>query len=227
LSSNERLPTVQELALNFGVSRTVIRETVALLKADGLIRVRHGAGMFVAADARRRPLRIDPDQVAGIRDVVEIMQVRLGLEVEASGLAALHRSAAELRRIGTALKAMSEAIRKRQLAVDEDRAFHREIAVASGNQFFPTFLEFLGHYIIPRSSIRIGADTAAERARYLERLEEEHMAIYRAIGAGDAESARQAMSRHLRNGLERLEHLEPDELADAKRALRRQNGTEP
>ncbi len=227
LASNERLPTVQEMALRFGVSRTVVRETVALLKADGLVIVRHGAGMFVAGDPRRRPLRIDPDQVVGIHDVVEIMQVRLGLEVEAAGLAAAHRSAGELRRIGSALKSMIAATKKQQLAVEEDRLFHREIAVASGNQYFPTFLEFLGRYIIPRSSIRIGSDTPDERALYLDRLEEEHTGIYRAIEAGDAEAARLAMRRHLRNGLERLEQLKPEELVDAKRVIRQRRAGKP
>ena len=81
LASNERLPTVEEMAQKFGVSRTVVRETVAKLKTDGFVTVRHGAGMFVASDLRRRPLRIDPDQIVGVRDMVKIMQIRLGLEV--------------------------------------------------------------------------------------------------------------------------------------------------
>jgi DNA-binding FadR family transcriptional regulator len=215
LAMNERLPTVQELALRYGVSRTVVRETITLLKADGLINVRHGAGMFVAGDPRRRPLRIDPDQVAGIRDIVEIMQVRLGLEVEAAGLAASNRSAGELRRIASALRGMISAGKKGELAVDEDRAFHREIATASHNQYFQSFLEFLGRYIIPRSSIRIGHDTSDERRHYLDRLEEEHTRIYEAIERKDAEAARSAMRRHLRNGLERLEQLKPEEISKA------------
>ena len=219
LTSNERLPTVQEMAQKFGVSRTVVRETVAKLKADGFITVRHGAGMFVASDLRHRPLRIDPDQVAGIRDMVEIMQVRLGLEVEAAGLSAMNRSPADLRRINSALKAMITAARKQQLAVEEDRLFHSEIATSTGNQYFVTFLEFLGRYIIPRGSIRIGNDTALERTHYMEQLEEEHSRIYQAIERRDAEMARHAMRQHLRSGLERLEQMEPEEISDANRAI--------
>lgn len=220
LASNERLPTVQEMALRFGVSRTVVRETMALLKADGLIIVRHGAGMFVSGDARRRPLRIDPDGVANVHDVVEIMQVRLGLEVEAAGIAAARRSATDLRRIKSALDAMINAARSNTLAVEEDRLFHREIALATGNQYFVQFLEFLGRYIIPRSSIRIGEDTVAERTDYLDRLEEEHSRIYRAIDEENPEAARLAMRRHLKRGLERLEHLKPAERADAERVIK-------
>ncbi|MGE0008324.1 MAG: FadR/GntR family transcriptional regulator [Parvibaculaceae bacterium] len=219
LTSNERLPTVQEMAQTFGVSRTVVRETVAKLKADGFITVRHGAGMFVASDLRHRPLRIDPSQVTGIRDMVEIMQVRLGLEVEAAGLSAMNRGTADLRRINSALRAMIAAARKQQLAVEEDRLFHSHIATSTGNQYFVTFLEFLGRYIIPRGSIRIGSGTALERASYMEQLEEEHGRIYQAIERRDAEMARHAMRQHLRRGLERLEQMEPEELSDANRAI--------
>jgi DNA-binding FadR family transcriptional regulator len=223
LQSNHRLPTVDELAARFGVSRTVIRETVALLKAEGLIVVRHGSGMFVASDPRRRPLRIDPNRVTRIRDIVEIMQVRLGLEVEAAGLAAASRTSEQLRRIEAALNALGKAAQKRKLAVEEDRHFHSEIAAAAGNPYFSLFLEFLGRYIIPRGSIRIGRGSDEEKHRYLAKLVKEHESIYAAIKHKDAEAARRAMRRHLRNGLVRLEQLKPDELEDAERLIEAQS----
>jgi len=219
LPVNSRLPTVEEMAARFGVSRTVIRESIALLKSDGLIVVRHGSGMFVAADPRRRPLRIDPDNVTGVRDVIAIVQVRLGLEVEAAGLAASAHTSAQLRRIAAALKGMKEAARKHMLAIDEDRMFHTEIAAASGNKYFVTFLEFLGRYIIPRSKIRVGRGTEGERTRYLAKLEEEHTSIFEAIKARDPERARQAMRSHLTLALERLEQMEPEEVDAAEELI--------
>jgi len=207
------------MAARFGVSRTVIRETIALLKGDGLIVVRHGAGMFVSGDPRRRPLRIDPDSLTAVSDIIEIVQVRLGLEVEAAGLAAGARTPAQLRRISTALKAMTDAAKRNMLAVEEDRVFHTEIATATGNQYFATFLEFLGRYIIPRSKIRIGRGTDEERARYMAKLEEEHTAIFRAIEEKNPDRARQAMRWHLRNALERLQQMKPEEVEDAERLI--------
>ena len=222
LQSNKRLPTVQEMSDRFGVSRTVIREAMALLKADGLITVRHGSGMFVAGDPRRRPLRIDPANITSVRDVIEIVQVRLGLEVEAAGLAAAARTPAQLRRIGGAVKAMAEAARRRKLATEEDRLFHTEIAAATGNPYFSVFLEFLGRYAIPRTKIQVGRGTDEERARYLAKLEAEHTAIYDAIGARDPDAARIAMRRHLQNALQRLEQLQPEEIADVERLIEQQ-----
>ena len=63
LQPGARLPTEQELSLATGVSRTVVREAVAALRADGLVITRQGLGAFVPADVQRRPFRINPDEV--------------------------------------------------------------------------------------------------------------------------------------------------------------------
>ena len=49
LQPGERLPTEQEMTVQFGISRTAVREAVAALKAEGLLSSRHGACVFVAA----------------------------------------------------------------------------------------------------------------------------------------------------------------------------------
>jgi DNA-binding FadR family transcriptional regulator len=211
LKGGNRLPTVQALAEQFGVSRTVIREAIALLKADGLIVARHGAGLFVANDLRRRPLRIDPARINGIGDVIDIMRVRLGLEVEAAGRAAALRTAEDLVAISAALKAMRAAARKGESAAEEDRRFHTAIATATGNQYYVSFLEFLGRYIIPRKSVQVGGGTASEERRYLAKLEAEHMAIFHAIRERQPEKARRAMRVHLERGLKRLERRAAEE----------------
>jgi len=71
-----------------GVSRTVVREAVAALRADGLVVTRQGAGAFVAPDAERRPFRLALDGLPSIGAVLEIMELRASVEVEAAGLAA-------------------------------------------------------------------------------------------------------------------------------------------
>src|SRR6478609_5174144 len=61
LQPGTRLPTEQKLMAAMGVSRTVVREAVAALRADGLVTTRQGSGAFVAGDSRRVPFRIDPE----------------------------------------------------------------------------------------------------------------------------------------------------------------------
>ena len=125
LAPGARLPTEQELMAAMGVSRTVVREAVAALRAEGLVTTRQGSGAFVAADASRVPFRIDPDGLSSIGDVLEVMELRLAIEVEAAALAAERITPERLRPIARALRAIEAAIRRGEGAVNEDFAFHR------------------------------------------------------------------------------------------------------
>jgi GntR family transcriptional regulator, transcriptional repressor for pyruvate dehydrogenase complex len=202
-----RLPSEQALTIAFGVSRTVLREAVAALRAEGLVETRQGVGAFVARDVQRRPFRIDPAELSSLGEVLNVMELRTGIEIEAAGLAAERASAVARRRIGKALQAIDAALRRGDAAVDEDFAFHQAIAAAAGNPYFSRFLEFLGRFLIPRQSIRIGLRHADDLRTYLERIQKEHRAIYDAIGAGNPGAARDAMRRHLVNGRERYRKL--------------------
>ena len=85
------------------------------------------------------------------------MELRAGIEVEAAALAAARATAAARRRVGKALAAIDAALRRGEGAIDEDFAFHRAIAAATGNPQFLHFLGYLGRFIIPRQSIRVAA----------------------------------------------------------------------
>ena len=164
LAPGARLPTEQELMAAMGVSRTVVREAVAALRAEGLVTTRQGSGAFVAADASRVPFRIDPDGLSSIADVLEVMELRLAIEVEAAALAAERITPERLSPIARALRAIEAAIQRGEGAVNEDFAFHRAIAEASGNPRFAELLEYLGRHVIPRQSIRVSVQHAAGAA---------------------------------------------------------------
>lgn len=203
-----RLPTEQELVAALGVSRTVVREAVAALRADGLVTTRQGSGAFVASDASRVPFRIDPAGLSSIGDVLEVMELRLAIEVEAAALAAARITPARLSPIRRALRAIETVLAKGEGAVNEDFAFHRAIARASGNTRIAELLELLGHHVIPRQSIRVSliAPAAAQRL-YLTRIQEEHGRIFQAICDADATEARRAMRAHLTRSLVRYRRL--------------------
>src|ERR1700704_7774 len=103
-----RLPTEQEMIAATGVSRTVVREAVAALRADGLIVTRQGVGAFVPENARR-PLRIEFDRLSPLRAVLDGMELRTGIEIEAAGLAADRASRSQIRRIVRCLDAINLA----------------------------------------------------------------------------------------------------------------------
>jgi GntR family transcriptional regulator, transcriptional repressor for pyruvate dehydrogenase complex len=207
LAPGARLPTEQELMVAMGVSRTVVREAVSALRSEGLVMTRQGSGAFVAADASRVPFRIDPDGLSSIDDVLEVMELRLAIEVEAAALAAQRLTPERLVPVGRALQAIEAAIGRGEGAISEDFAFHRAIAEASGNPRFAGLLEYLGGHVIPRQSVRVSIGTAAEQRQYLLGIQKEHARIYDAIAAGQSADARKAMRTHLSRSLTRYRRL--------------------
>lgn len=207
LKPGDKLPTEQEMMAALGVSRTVVREAVSALRADGLVMTRQGVGAFVAADARRRPFRLDPAGMRSIGEVVNVMELRRAMEVDAAGLAAERGTAAQIAAIGAALDAMDAAIGPEGGAIEEDRAYHRAIAEATGNPQFTRFLDFLGHFAIPRRAVAATPWPPGGARAYLEMIQGEHRAIHAAIRDRAPETARAAMRRHLTNSLKRYRRL--------------------
>ncbi|MCC6947225.1 MAG: FadR family transcriptional regulator [Bradyrhizobiaceae bacterium] len=206
LAPGSRLPTEQEMIAATGVSRTVVREAVAALRAEGLVITRQGVGTIVA-DGAARPFRLDLDDERSLREVLEVAELRTGIEIEAAGLAAERATSEAIRRIGEALAAIEGAVKRGEDAIEQDFAFHRSIAEATNNPQFLRFLDFLGRFIIPRQTIRAEAGTAENRRAYLERLQQEHREIYQAIRAREVTRARAAMRKHLLNSRKRYRKL--------------------
>ena len=207
LSAGERLPTEQALTRAARVSRTVVREAVAALRAEGLVITRQGVGAFVSAEPQRAPFRIEPESLQSLADILNVMELRLGVEIESAGIAAERASRAQRRSIGAALEAIERAADGGKLAIDEDLAFHRAIAEATGNAEFPRFLQFIGRHLIPRRTVSGLPERMGGNRAYLALIQEEHRRIYLAIEAGDPKSARNAMRRHLTRSLARYRKL--------------------
>ena len=206
LEPGARLPTEQALSSALGVSRTVVREAVAALRADGLVVTRRGSGAYVA-DPTAGPFRIAAPKAAALHDVLEVMELRLAVEVEAAALAAERANRRQVTAIRTAWRGIERALQRGEGAVAEDFAFHRAIAEATGNRQFPRFLAFLGSLVIPRQSVRLSVDTPAERRAYLGRIQHEHARIVAGISEKDPAEARRAMREHLTRSLERYRRL--------------------
>ena len=198
------MPTEQELIAATGVSRTVVREAVAALRAEGLVVTRQGVGAFVPENARRS-LRIEFDWMSPLREVLDVMELRTGIEIEAAGLAADRASTQQIRRLLRCLDDIDLATKRGEDAISEDFALHCSIADATGNPQFRRFLEHLGRFVIPRQTIR-GGPGIPKRA-YSETFQQEHRDIVHAIRAGAVLQARSAMRRHLLNSRKRYQKL--------------------
>jgi len=203
LPPGSRLPTEQEMIVATGVSRTVIREAVAALRADRLVVTRQGVGAFVA-DQVRRPFRVDFDENSSLKTVLNVMELRTGIEIESAGLAAERGSAGHIKKIADSFAAIRAAIDCGENAVDQDFAFHCAIADATGNPQFRRFLEYLGRFIIPRRTVW-GSSAPSNSRPHLEIFQREHEQILQAIRTRAVTQARGAMQRHLLNSRIRYE----------------------
>jgi DNA-binding FadR family transcriptional regulator len=207
LAPSARLPTEQEMIATFGVSRTVVREAIAALRAEGLVDSRQGAGIFVTSDMTRRPFRLDPEGLKTLQGVIDLMELRTSVEVEAAGLAALRRTPFDIAEIGTSLTAFERAVAEGDEAVEADYLFHLAVSKTTQNDHFRSFIEYLGRHIIPRRSIHINAGSDDDRQAYLGKVQAEHRTILGAIEAGDQDAARSAMRKHLSEGRDRYIEL--------------------
>lgn len=207
-----KLPTEAALMEEFGISRTVVREAISRLQASGLVSTRHGIGTFVVGLGDAAPFRIGAEQLATLRDVIAVLELRIGVEGEAAALAAERRDAGNLTRMRAALKAFAQALEAGRDAVGPDFQFHLEVARATHNPHYAELMHTLGATIIPRARLPANADTERARAAYLRQVNREHANILEAIERQDARAARAAMRTHLTNSRERRQRANEESL---------------
>ena len=210
LKVGDKLPSEAVLTSNYSVSRTVVREALAALRSDGLVESRQGAGVFVTEETITAPGSLAAVNPERISSVVEMLELRAAVEVEAAGLAAIRRSPAQEDRIFEVLESFINNARNGESTTELDKAFHLSIASATNNPRFAELLELMGAIVIPRSSLQdeIPHKTVARSPiKYLEQIHKEHLAIADAISQRDEISARESMRNHLKGSQERYRKL--------------------
>src|SRR5439155_10446564 len=149
LQPGERLPSERELGEQFGVSRTVIREAVRALAAKGVIEVRTGSGLRVAA--------VDSATVSesmslflrgsSTLDYPKVHEVRAVLEVEVAGLAAERATEDDIAKLRAICERMEAAADVEEAAL-QDVEFHRVIAAATHNDLYLLLLDSIGDALV-------------------------------------------------------------------------------
>jgi DNA-binding FadR family transcriptional regulator len=195
-----RLPTESELAGMFGVSRTVIRESMRSLQATGVVRIEQGRGTFVSEHPFAQPFNVWAS--LNVHRVTELFEVRIILEGETASRAAVRPGDKHLSELEAQLNiAQSLADAGEWLAsIDSDREFHRLIARMAG---LPMLEEMLQVTVPYWAQINAKFGDEANRESRVRLMVGEHRAVFEAVAAADPAGARTAMERHLRNSLER------------------------
>lgn len=204
LQPGEKLPTESSLVAEFGVSRTVVREAISRLQAAGLVETFQGRGSFVLSLPPATD-RFALGDVRSHRDVLELLELRIGVEAEAAGLAAERRTAHQLKAIERALDDFQRIGDDPSNSVEADFAFHLKVANASGNRFYTELIGSFGPMMIMLPRTRLDPAYEMSDAAHLTRVVHEHENIYAAIARSDPEGARAAARVHLSNTRHRLQ----------------------
>jgi GntR family transcriptional regulator, transcriptional repressor for pyruvate dehydrogenase complex len=201
LEPGQQLPSEAELSVLTGLSRVTVRESLKVLSGRGLVELRKGTRAIVRQPDSRVlseflsvAIRRDP------RGLLDLVEVRQGLEVQAAGAAARRATRASLAAIEAALQDMEQAaVRPGGTAVEDyhaaDVAFHEALALASGNRMLAFVLEGLAEAL--QYSFRRSAEGHLARGGSFEEAIESHRVIHKYVAAGDVAGAEQAMRAHL------------------------------
>jgi DNA-binding FadR family transcriptional regulator len=208
LAPGTRLPSEQSMASHFGVSRSVVREAIALLKDEGILNTRKGSGAFICNFEEALVDKQDVRTEQSVQSLLNLIEVRRGLEAEIAALAALRRTPGQLAEIEHALRRIEEAVAAGVSGVEEDVRFHLCIAEATGNPYWVKFVEMFAQPT--RSAVKVTRANEARRADFASQVLMEHEKIVSAIAAGDPEMARAAATEHMVRAAERVRQADRD-----------------
>ena len=197
LPPESTLPNEGELCAAFGVSRSVIRESVKVLEEKGLVRVKQGHGTTVTAPEHWNLL--DPLVLEAsirydktLRTLDGLVDVRVGLESQMTRRAAEMMSEEQLGELHAALMALGQMLDKGEAYQLADTEYHDLIHRGSGNQLARSIIRTIHPYA--RASMRYTVPPTAEDLASSHRG---HVKIYERLVERDAEGAAAAMREHI------------------------------
>jgi GntR family transcriptional regulator, transcriptional repressor for pyruvate dehydrogenase complex len=196
LAPGDKLPTEMQLCEDFGVSRTVMREALGMLRARGLVSIQKGRGIFVkavSASSVTNPMGLYLALNSKTDLALDVVHARQAIEPSIAAMAALHRT-------DEMVLALRENLRN-LIALNDDYAglaaldseFHLLVAKASNNSIVPLVIEPI-HELMPR--IKLAVYDAIQGAK--DAAVEYHEKIIEAIAAKDEKGAYYWMQQHLK-----------------------------
>jgi GntR family transcriptional repressor for pyruvate dehydrogenase complex len=208
LLPNDRLPPERDLAAQWDVSRSVVREAIGRLAAVGLVRSRQGSGTRIAVpDGSHQLLNYQMMLSQGLVRLEHLNAVRLPLETTIAALAAEHRTEAQLAELREAQRVFGSANLSLKMHVEADVHFHAVLCEATQNPLFQIILAPVQELLIEgrrRALGRYGSKDAHEQ----------HARILEAVAARDVAGAREAMREHIVFNSQNITALEAETKQD-------------
>ena len=190
--AGDRLPAEADLAQEFDVSRSTVRETVRSLQMAGILRSKAGSGTFVT---ERAPMILLTRELADIMSnpdhLHDLVRARYLLEPQLAALAAQKSTSDEKAALLELVDRMRQENERFGL-MSQGHRFHMELAAMSHNVVLYGFYQSAASQM---RSMRV-LDTLTLEI-YLQGVED-HRQIAEAVAAGDADRAEAAMKAHLK-----------------------------
>ena len=195
----QKLPSENELAATFGVSRPVLRVALARLREDGIIVSRRGAGSFVSSGGHSEGSVYRPFE--SVDDIASYFSFRKMVETETVSRTALRIDAAGVNALKAIVEETDRLIDNGEATIDTDVRFHEKIAELSDNRFLVETLNMLrAHWFYIGRFVRSLGSTGYRQGK--RDMTAEHWAIVEALEARDVGEARARMLEHI-DGSER------------------------
>ncbi|MET3354178.1 UNVERIFIED_ORG: GntR family L-lactate dehydrogenase operon transcriptional regulator [Xanthobacter viscosus] len=208
LEAGARLPSERKLAVDFGVSRSRLREAIQQLVSRGILTARQGGGTFVAAPApsAASPLAGSPldKALSPLSSLArmepgywqDVMEIRKSLDGDTAYCAALRAGDEDRARLTAAFERLIKAEGADEVTqARADAAFHMAVAEASHNAVLRQVMA--GLFDLLQHSISASLEKLYRLPRTAHALEDQHRLIFEAIMEGRADDARNAALRHL------------------------------
>lgn len=195
LKPGEKLPPERDLAKQLGVSRPTIRNAISKLVATGILEHRQGKGTFAQPAHSRMSNPMAIAMRASESSIIDLLEVRMGLECNAAALAAQRADNEDIRILEDCIKVMHEEIKLGRLGAEADVTYHMAISYATKNpaqvHLMKNFYDFL-FLGIEENLLHLYEDSTQ-----IEIIRDHHVKIADAIRNHDPKMAFNAMKRHV------------------------------
>lgn len=197
LQANDKLPNETELMKKLNVGRGTIREAIKILNSKGIVVIRRGIGTFVAEQIgiSDDPLgfNFESDKVKILQDALEL---RLLIEPQIISKTIDNITDDEIKELSIIIQEIENLIHKNKDYTQEDVAFHTMLASISGNQIIKKLMPIIAGAI--EQVIHVTDKSLAQETII------QHREILSAIQNKDKDLAKQAMSKHIQDNIQRV-----------------------
>lgn len=195
-ASGEKLPSVTELSIHYGVGRSTVREALSALKAMGWLDIRQGGGTFVRNNISTHYESAIGELFRHTLSLTPLLQVRKILEVGCASLAAKERTLEDIKSLEQILDLMKQHPEEDETVEQADVQFHLQLSKATHNELLISMMESLTERLqeTMKNSRRLWYYANSSTSRHLL---EEHESILEAIKRQDEQEAGDRMRKHL------------------------------